>query len=207
MIEMVRHLDMDELLALRDGEGSGFSRSHVERCGDCRGALERLHAVRAELRALPSFAPPRELWPRVVEGVHRRRLRRRAGVGMLALAAAAVLAGILMARRPVDEPALGAPAMWVAESASADLGPFIVRSRQLENLLRTYESTSRVYDGPTALAVSVLEDRISLLDGMLAESRAVGANRAVLQGLWDERVQTLEALVGLQAVQRDDGWR
>ncbi len=204
---MVRHLDMDELLALRDGDGTELARSHLEGCSDCRAELDRLHALRAELRALPRFTPPRELWPRVVERTLRRRFRRRAGAAMIALAAAAVLAGFLVARRSVEEPLLGDRDTWVAESASDDLGPFIDRSRQLESLLRRYDSTSRVYDGATALAVSVLEDRINLLDRMLVESRAVGANREVLQGLWDERVQTLEALVGLQAVQHDDGWR
>jgi hypothetical protein len=84
----------------------------------------------------------------------------------------------------------------------------IVRSQELEGLLRTYKPQYRVYDAPTALAVSALEDRIGILDRMLIESRAVGADREVLVGLWGERVEALETLVGLQLIERPEGvWR
>ncbi|NIN72618.1 MAG: hypothetical protein GTO46_11995 [Gemmatimonadetes bacterium] len=194
-----RHLEMDELLGLRDGEGSSFGRAHVESCEACRGELERLYRVRSELRALPTFGPPRELWPRIRRHVWRRRVRRRLSYGAVGLAAAAVVAGFMILRGPTAEPADA----WVAEATSEDLGPMINRARQLETLLQVYWPQRRVYDAPTALATSVLEDRIFVLDQLLLESRALGADREVLRGLWGERVLALEQLVSLQVVKEE----
>jgi len=132
--------------------------------------------------------------------VRQRRLRRRIVYGASGLAAAAVLAGLVVVRGPAAGTAQGSHDAWVAEAASQDLGPVISRSRQLEWLLEAYRPTYKVYDAPTALAVSVLEDRIVLLDRMLAEGRAIGADRQVLRGLWGERVEALETLVGLELV-------
>lgn len=199
-----RHLEMDELLGLRDGEGSAYGRAHVESCQACRGELERLHHVRSELRAMPDFRPPRELWPRIRRHTWRRRLRRRLSYGAIGLAAAAALAGFIVLRGPADEPADA----WVAEATSEDLGPMINRARQLETVLQFYSPQRRVYDAPTALATSALEDRIFVLDQILLESRALGAEREVLRGLWGERVLALEQLVSLQVVQEEKRvWR
>lgn len=206
-MEKTRHLRMEELLALRDGEGSVFALTHVEECAGCRGELERLYQVRARLRALPTVVPPRDLWPLVAGTVTRRRRRKRIGLGGTGLAAAAVFAGLVMARGPAASEFVAEPQdVWVSEVSSEDLGPIIDRSRELESLLRTFRPQYRVYDARTALAVSVLEDRIVLLDRMLDEGQAIGADREILVGLWGERVQTLETLVGLQAVQEDRVW-
>ncbi len=204
-----RHLEMEDLLALRDGEGSARARSHVGSCELCRGELDRLHRVRAELRALPTYRPARDLWPRVADRVRgRRRRRARVALGMVGLAAA-VLAAVVLLRGPIGSAEEGVTEgdAWVAEMTSEDLGPVIVRSRELESLLETYRPSTRVYDAPTALAVSVLEDRMALLDRMLAEGRAEGANRSVIRGLWGERVQTLEKLVGLQLMTEEESWQ
>jgi anti-sigma factor RsiW len=205
---IMRHLVMDELLALRDGEGSAFARSHVESCEACRGELERLYQVRSKLRAMPTFGPPRELWPRIRQHVLRRRMRKRLGLRAIGLAAAAALAGFVILRGPGVEPAADAADVWVAEATSEDLGPVINRARQLETLLQVYAPQRRVYDAPTALATSVLEDRIGVLDQILLESRALGADREVLRGLWGERVDALEQLVNLQVAQEEKRvWR
>ena len=205
-MDEVRHLGIDELLAVRDGEGSASSRSHAQACEVCRQELSRLYQVQAQLRALPAYAPPRELWPRVKKAVRRRLVRRRLSYGAVGLAAAAALTSVVVLRGPAD-PEAARVDEWVTEVSSSDLGPIIYRSRQLESLLQAYRPANQVYDAPTALAVSVLEDRIVLLDRILLEGRAGGADREVLVGLWDERVQTLETLVGLQAVQQDRVWR
>jgi len=202
-----RHLDIEALLALRDGEGSAHARSHVEACADCRSELERLYQVRAELKALTTYRPPRDLWPRVAAGMRRRRTRRLQALSVAGLALAAALAGVIILDGS-DAPSGDAlPDSWSAEIESQDLGPVIVRSQELERLLDAYRPAERVYDAPTALATSVLEDRIALLDRMLVESRAVGADRETLRGLWSERVLTLEKLVGLQVVGGEGVWR
>lgn len=209
----IRHLEMEQLLALRDGEGTEFASSHVEVCSDCRRELDRLHQVRAELRALHPLAPPRDLWPRVAAQLARRRLERRLiSGGAIGLAAAAALTGFLVVRSPaVDEgPVIvgtAVPDVWVAETGSEDLGPMIVRSRQLEMILRDFTSESQVLDAPTALAVSVLEDRIQLIDAALIEGRSHDVDRELLRDLWTDRVNSLETLLGLQLVDQDGVWR
>ncbi len=208
MISKVRHLAMEELLALRDGEGSAAARRHAETCEVCRMELERLYQVRAQLRALPRYVPPRDVWVRVAAEVRRRRWRRRAVVRAVGLASAAALTGLFVLRGPAEQGAGPPSDEWVVEETSRDLGPMIVRSQELEGLLRTYRPQYRAYDAPTALAVSALEDRIGILDRMLTESRAVGADRDLLVGLWGERVEALETLVGLQLVEQPEGvWR
>ncbi len=200
MVNM-RHLEMQELLGLRDGEGSAYAGAHLQSCEACRHELERLHRIRAELKALPGYTPPRELWPRISAEVRRRGTRRWWLSGAAGLAAAAALIGFLVLKGngPVVDGRLEPAAnVWAAEAASGDLGPFIARSQELESLLRTYTPQYRVYDAPTALAVSALEDRIDILDRMLYQSRAVGVERQLLVNLWDDRVATLETLVGIQ---------
>ncbi len=206
-MDKTQHLAMDELLALRDGEGSANSRSHVEVCDECRREVQRLYQVQARLRAMPTITPPRDLWPHVARSVRRRRLRSRFNVGAIGLAAAASLAAVAVLRGPSVEEAARPNDAWAAEASSPDMGPVILRSRELESILQTYRPAQRVYDARTALAVSVLEDRILLLDQMLTEGRVAGVDREMMVGLWDERVATLETLVGLQAVQENRIWR
>ena len=122
------------------------------------------------------------------------------GVG--GLAAAAALAGVLVLREaPLAELPPVVAEVWVAERGSVDLGPMITRSRQLETMLQAYAPAQQVFDAPTALAVSILEDRIQLIDEALIESRAWGGDRSLVRGLWNERVNALETLVGVQGVQ------
>lgn len=204
-----RHLEMEDLLDLRDGEGSAWGRAHVRSCEACRAEVDRLHHLRAELRALPTYRPPRDLWPRIADRARGRRRRTRLVMSTIGLAAAATLAGVILLRGPLGPKGEGAMEadVWTTEMSSRDLGPVIERSRQLETLLETYRPTTRVYDAPTALAVSVLEDRMVLLDRMLAEGRAAGAERSVIRGLWGERVQTLEKLVGLEMMTGKEVWQ
>ena len=119
----------------------------------------------------------------------------------------AILTGVVVLRGPSQRGGERADE-WVVEETSQDLGPMIVRSQELEGLLQRYTPRYRVYDAPTALAVSALEDRIGILDRMLSESRAAGMDREVLVGLWGERVEALETLVGLQLVEQPGAvWR
>ncbi len=200
------HLELRELLALRDGEAAPASRAHVEHCEGCAAEVRRLRRVRAELRALRPLAPRGDLWPRIRDRLYRRRRRRLIAAG---LAAAAALAGLLVLHGGDTAERLPAGSdPWIAEVASADLGPMITRSRELESVLRTHAPSRQVQDVPTALAVSVVEDRLQLIDRALAQSRRAGVDRALVRDLWSQRVEALETLVGLRFNPPDDGgWR
>lgn len=208
MSAMPDHLEMTELLALRDGEGTVGALSHVETCEVCRAELDRLYRTRAQLRALATLQPHRDLWPGVVSRVRSYRTRRRLTLGAIGLAAAAALAGVIALRGPAAPQAPRiAEDPWVAEMSSPDLGAMIVRSRELELLLQNHVNAYRVFNAPTALAVSVLEDRITLIDAALSDSRLLGIDREVMHGLWQERVNALESLVGLHLAGRESEWR
>ncbi len=193
------HLTMDQLLALREPgsePGAAAAREHVEGCAACAAELERLHQRVARLRALPTLAPARDLWPAVRQ---RRRQERRGMVlrraGLATLAVAASLDGLAVVR-----PNLAAPGSApVAETVSdAELAAVKQSSRTLEDVLEAYNPRERVVDGHTARIAGVLEDRIAEVDQQLQaaelERNAAMHQRELLQ-LWRERVGLLDALV------------
>src|SRR2546423_11497012 len=75
------HCTMDDLLALKAGEASGWARKHVETCAACRAELEALYQRVAQLKALPALRAPRDRWPAVRDAVLSERGRRRRGWG------------------------------------------------------------------------------------------------------------------------------
>ena len=87
-----RHATTEELLAVRDGEGSGWAKGHVDECAACAAELYRLEQVRAQLRALPSFTPPRDRWA-VVAYVRALQLSQRARIDLVPPAERARLQG------------------------------------------------------------------------------------------------------------------
>ena len=56
------HCTMDDLVALRDGEGSVWARQHVNHCATCQAELDALFQRIAQLKALPALRPPRDRW-------------------------------------------------------------------------------------------------------------------------------------------------
>jgi hypothetical protein len=54
------HCTIEDLVALRDGEGSVWARRHVEVCAECQAERERLYQRVAQLKALPALRPPRD---------------------------------------------------------------------------------------------------------------------------------------------------
>ena len=90
------HCSMDELLAIRTGEGTPAAIDHLNDCQDCMDELERLHQRVAALKALPAMKPPRDRWSVVRDRVLReRRGRRRWVAGWVSVATAASLALVL----------------------------------------------------------------------------------------------------------------
>ena len=185
---MAPHCTMEELLAVRDGEGTSVAHRHVDQCPSCRAEVDRLHQVAAALKALPAVRPPRDRWPEVraaVAGTRRRRRWVMAGWG--SLAAAAALAAIV-----------GVRAVTIRQTArTANLDSLVVESQKLEEALRAYDPTSRVLSGRAANTIAQLEDRIALVDAQLNEAQHNGAGRADLVNLWQQRVQLMNQLVNV----------
>lgn len=182
------HCTMDDLIALRDGEGSQEAQRHVAKCAACQAEFESLHQRGAALKALPALRPPRERWSAVraeIEGARRRRRRAVFAWGSLVAAAAAVgVIGVQAARL-----------RSAADASAADLRALVEQSQRLEEALRAYDPTSRVLNGRAASAVAEIEDRIAVIDLGLAEAQSGGASRAELLELWRQRVQLMDELV------------
>lgn len=187
------HCTLEDLLAIRDGEGSGAARQHLEGCDRCRAELDRLHQRVAALKALPALRPPRDRWP-VVRDMLRtaRRHRRRVMAGWGSLAAAAALAAIVGVR------AVQANRQQLAAVAvPARLDSLMAQSQQLEAALRAYDPAGRVLSGRAASTVAQLEDGIALVDAQLNQAQTEGVREADLVPLWQQRVQLMGQLMNV----------
>jgi hypothetical protein len=183
----VRHATTEELLALRDGEGTLWTKSHVADCAACASALWKQEQLRAQLRALPTFTPPRDRWAVVATAArqeHRRSLVRR----VTGLATAAALAGLtFVALRPAQVTPLAAQ--------EAALERAMVRSQVLEEQLRVLDRDRHALDAAAARAAAELESRLQQLDARLAEPEAWRSRPGDVADLWAERAGLLSALV------------
>jgi hypothetical protein len=188
------HCTMEDLGALRAGEGSVWARRHIITCAICQAELEALYQRVAQLKALPTLRPPRDRWPAVRAVMHAERLRRRRSWSAWGgtLAAAALLAGILLIQPSI-----------VGESGNlhAELTRAKQQSATLEDSLQHYDVDGRVLSGHCAAVVAELEDRISDIDGTLATltQRNVGEQDAELVKLWQQRVGLMRELVTARA--------
>src|SRR3989442_7278992 len=133
------HCTMDDLVAVRDGEGSAWARRHLEDCAACRTELEALYQRVAKLKALPARRPPRDRWDvGRAELVAARRRRRRMWSAM-SLAAAAAVAGLI-----VFGPWSG------GNTLHAELSQAQQRCSTLESALQQYDADGRVVKGRVA---------------------------------------------------------
>jgi predicted anti-sigma-YlaC factor YlaD len=187
---MTQHCTIEELLAVRDGDGAGAALRHVDQCPACRAELDRLHQVAAALRALPVQRPPRDRWPEVRAVAAGARRRRWIATGWMLLAAAAALAVVV-----------GVRGWWPSggqmAGQRANLDSLVSASQQLEEALRTLDPTSRVLSGRAASTIAELEDGIALVDAQLGEAQRTGASRDDLLRLWQQRVQLMNQLVNV----------
>src|SRR3989442_3512600 len=171
---------MEDLGALRPGAASVWARGHIPPCAACRAELEALSQRVAQLKALRALRPPRARWPAVqaVLRAERSRRRRTWGTWTGSRAIAATIAGVLLLR-----PSAGEKGKLYAELSQAKQ-----QSATLEDSLQRYDIDGRVLSGHAAALVADLEDRISILDGTLAQ-RKPSAQDAELVKLWQERVE------------------
>lgn len=183
---MDRHAVMEELLAVRDGEGTVWAKDHAEKCEVCAAELFRLEQVRAQLKALPALTPPRGRWSLIAAQVKdERRARRVRGVtGVMAAAGLAAL--VLIAVRP-------AGGDKTSEAVALDRA--MARSQALEQTLNALSPETRALPGDAAAAVAELEDRLARIDARLADPTAWQGNPGRAAELWQERSGVLSALV------------
>ena len=183
----MRHCSIQELLEVRNGEGSVGAKIHVDECEECRNELDRLHQRVAALRAMPNLNAPRDRWPlvrqRIVEARQRLWWRR------MGWAAAAAIALTLGANGLVPWP--GAE----PETDEVELQTLVEQSAQLDSMLKTVEKRARVVNGLTAVTIADLEDRIIFLDLRLSSARRVAITEAQLRQLLEQRVLLMDALV------------
>lgn len=186
------HLSLEELLAVRDGEADAGAVTHAASCPACRTEVERLRALGAALSALPAQAPPRDLWPAVRARAAAQRQRRgwiRFGWAAAGLAAAFTLAiGVRGALEVLAEARLARRTQVL-----------VAESQRLEQALRASERDGRVMNGRTAGAVVQLEDRIAGIDAELSRARSDRYPSREVVGLWQQRVELLDALVGVES--------
>jgi len=182
------HCTMDDLLALRGGEASGWARSHAEACPTCRAELDALYQRVAQLRALPARRPARDRWPAVREAVVAERRRRRERWGVWSVAAAAAVAGLLVFRP-----------FTTGRADAAELARVKRQSATLEEQLERYDPDARVMSGRAAALAAALEDRIAVIDGELAQLAVprAPARGAELVTLWQQRVELMGQLVSV----------
>lgn len=186
------HCTMEDLGALRAGEASVWARRHITTCAACQAELEALYQRVAQLKALPALHPPRDRWPVIQAALRAERSRRRRtwGTWTGSLAVAATIAAILLFQ----------PSSGNRGTLHAELSQAKQQSATLEDSLQRYDTDGRVLSGHAAALVAELEDRISILDGTLAQQEtSVQGNDAELVKLWQQRVGLMRELINTRA--------
>ena len=180
----LRHGTTEELLALRDGEGSAWTRDHAGTCTGCSAELFRLEQVRARLKSLPGFTPPRDRWAAIAP-IAKKERRARWLRGFSGVAAAAALTGLtFLALQPK-------PANAATEQAALDRA--MARSEALEQTLKSLKPERQALNGDAARVAAELEDQLSKIDAQLGNPSAWSRSQAA--DLWSERAGVLGALV------------
>ncbi|HVN75583.1 MAG TPA: hypothetical protein VMT19_04645 [Thermoanaerobaculaceae bacterium] len=186
------HLNLDDLLAVRDGGAGPEAVAHAAACRECAAEVARLAAVRDALAALPVERPSHDLWPaiaaRAAAGQHRRRLLWMGWAAAGLAAAFTVAIGVRSAVETYHEARL-----------SRQTQALVSESQRLERALRSSEHVGRVMNGRTAGTVAQLEDRIAYIDARLSQAEDKRAPSPEVVGLWQERVRLLDALVNVEA--------
>lgn len=191
------HPNLEELLALRDGDGAVETARHVERCDECRGIVDDMREVAAELRQLPPVPAPPGTWAAILEKAERSS-RRPVGAhfGVAAAVVLAVSVAALVARfepvsRESDSLAEGEARRAIEQLTSA--------SRELELVLHDAALRTPVLSTRQAAMIVEIEDRIALVDMALADDSHDHGELAV--ALWSDRIELLDALVTARGAQ------
>ena len=182
------HCTMEELLAVRDGEGSLSARRHLDDCEECVNELELIHQRVAALKALPAARPPRDRWSAISTQI---RMKRRAGQRRLVMWASAAAAASLLLTAGVELATMHQP-----NEQDDELTQLIAEAEALEESMRFEAPKLRVVDARTAGAIAVLEDELFDLERQVAVAGQLrSVSRGELVTLWEERVKLMDVLL------------
>lgn len=186
------HPTLEELLAVRDGEGLTEIAAHVESCETCQHTVDEARCLRQRLRELPSEEPPAGGWESLRSRMQARRqslLLARCG---WAAAAAMVLFTTTVAIR-------GGIEAWEEAKLARQLESLVAESQRLEGELHSVEADGRVMSGRTAYAIADLQGRIEELDARLGTARRERKPTQEVVELWQQRVSLLDDLASVQS--------
>ena len=219
------HASVEQLLNLRNtGAEAAEVVSHVAACEACQAELGRLCVVQFGLQQLPDFQVPEGSWEIIsqannssAQGAGRPPLNGWFWVGSLAagLAVAVVVFGLLAqapgeSGQPMQADIRGTTPTLASQSASArvasasdqqDLSSLMAQSRQLEWALSAMPAGPQVVSANTAGTISVLEDRVAMIDYRLSMTQDPDLSSEQELKLWKERVGLMNSLVQVRYAQ------
>ncbi len=185
----MRHLNLEELLALQDGEELSELAQHLASCAVCTAQREALERRQEQMRALPLLSPKQDRWPSVRARVVGQRRRRT--VAMPAALAAAVLAFVAVTPKLLRDAPLHS-------ETNDELSRLVGRSQLLEEELRSLHDPE-VIDVGSAETIVELEDEIALVDQCIGEVGDTPDSGAELAVLWQTRIALLETLANMRS--------
>jgi hypothetical protein len=183
------HCTTEDLLALKDHEGTAWARKHLGECAECRAEMDALHQRVASLKALSAVTPPRDRWPLVRDRVlAERRQRRATHVRWAAVAVAASLVAVI-GTRAYDKNRM-------ETRVAAEVDSLMSRNQVLTAKLREIDPESRVLTGATAGFVAGIEDGIGEIDAEIGQPvQTVAGERH--RDLLRNRVELMQGLVNV----------
>ena len=209
------HARIEHLLSLRDGEPvSADVPEHVSQCAICTGELQRLSAIREQMRALPQFEAPELAWERVQGALavpERDRRFRMSKIGIAAAAAAVVTFTVItLVVAHFDRRSSVATELAKIEAPLPQVVPpvdqLVAQSQQLEQLLQKLPDRPRVERVSTAATIDTIEHRIQFLDFQLSNAPEADLSEEQSRQLWRERVELMDSLVKVRYAEAGALW-
>jgi predicted anti-sigma-YlaC factor YlaD len=185
----MRHLTLEELLALREGEQLVDLARHLRECPACSIQDLAIERRREQLRALPLAQPQSDPWPAIRARIVASRRRR-----VFVLGGALAAAGIAFAMVVLT--------MFQGRARSGtarldEVATLVRRSQLLEEKLHSIPEPEILYVG-SADAIVQLEDQIALIDQCIGEVATNPESDRQLSVLWQTRITLLETLTNLR---------
>lgn len=204
----------EDLLKIRDGNPvDAVLLAEVTGDPEAEHEIRRLRHVQTELKSLPDFAPPADLWSKISERSREDEpASAPSGVApafkWALAAAAAVIAIVLVSPRTADVTPPQLPVV-ASEDTNADAVPLVqpqlaslvAQSRRLEQMLGELPARPRLVNAATVGAIGEMEDRILMVDYQLSTAAERGLSQEAVGQLWQERVALMDSLVALRYAQ------